>query len=266
MGSGHQPPEPGGHRDGPGAVARPRRLRRVLVAAISAFALFFGYVVVVKTLFPADTPIVTGARTREDGYQIMRQFLLASGATEPDDTISLNRVPCDGPLGPRQSSDGYYYFMVMGGFRAVGDDQHEAFRRMREHARTSGFTIGTYKNPTSAPLDGTIRSWEMTGGTSADHGFGFSIFTVSPQTHVAIWVASSCRVTPDRDDDHSLFNLKGMPPHVPAKPPLWGPEPPTPKPPATSPMPPNAPPAPPASTASYVPGSPALARIRDVLG
>lgn len=259
MDSGHQSRQPGQDRDGGGTVARPRRLRRFVIAVVSATALFFGYVLVVTTLFPADTPVVTGAQTREDGYQIMRRFLLASGATEADNTISIHSLPCDSdPLSPRPSSDGYYYYVVMGGFRAVGDDQHEAFRRMYEHAQASGFTIGSYKNPASAPPDERIGSWEMRGGTSAGHGFGFSIFTVSPQTHVAVWIASTCRVTPDRDDDtDSPFTLPGLPLHVPPEPPIWNN--------APSP-PPNSPPPPPASPVSH-PSAPApLDRIRDILG
>ncbi|HSA53020.1 MAG TPA: hypothetical protein VLH10_23285 [Yinghuangia sp.] len=225
----------------------------------------FGYVLVVTTLFPADTPVVTGAQTREDAYQVMRRFLLASGATEPDDHISIHRLPCDGPSGPRRYSDGYYYTVVLGGFRVVGDDQHEAFRRMHDHARAEGFRIGTYTNPTPAPPGETARSWKMTGGVEDNHGFGFSIFTVSPPTHVAIWVTSTCRVTPDRDDRDSLFNLKGLPLHVPAKPPLWGPEPATPSAPA-SPAPTRSPSALPDSVASSTAGSPTLTRIRDILG
>ncbi|UGQ15717.1 hypothetical protein LO772_11815 [Yinghuangia sp. ASG 101] len=218
------------------------------------------------TLFPADTPVVTGARTREDAYQMMRRFLLASGATEPDDYITIHHLPCDGPSGPRQSSDGYYYSMVMGGFRAVGDDTHEAFARMREHARASGFTIGTYRNPASAPPDDRIKSWTMTGGTSEHHGIGFSIFTVSPQTHVAIWVTSTCRVTPDRDEVNEYFALPSMLPHVPATPPVWRTPTPAPPVPPSPTAPPNSPLPPPGSPPGIASGPAALGRIRDILG
>lgn len=218
---------------------------------------------VVKALFPEDTPTVTVARTREDGYQVMRQFLLASGATEADAPIGIQHGPCGGPGDPRELSDGFYNIAVFGGFAAVAD-QHTVFTRMYEHARRSGFRVEAYENPPSPPPDtpadtsaAPIGGWRLNGTVPGGHGFGFSIFTVRPQNHVAVWVTSSCRVTPDPNEDDGVYTLPSLLPNVPPTAPLWT------APPSPSTPPPSRPagPADPPRTDTQ-----ALARIRDQLG
>lgn len=221
---------------------------------------------------PAGTPTVTIARTREDGYQLLRLFVLASGADEADGTVDILPGPCGTDMDPRQRADGYYSVLVLGGFRAVGDDQHEAFGRMHEFALRNRFRVGSYRNPPSeACRSDAIGQWELKGFADGRHGFAFSVFTVRPQTHAAVWITSSCRRTPDRDEPDGPFTLPSLVPHVPANAPVWGPRSPE-GPPYALPLtrhtesPAKAPADQSAEPTTRSPDAGTLARIRDLLG
>lgn len=219
---------------------------------------------------PPAAPAVTIARTREDGYQLLRMFVLAAGAEESDGALDLLPAPCGEEADPRQRADGYYRMVVLGGFRAVGDDQHRAFAGMYDFALRNRFRVRAYRNPaTGTHRPGAVGEWELKGVADGRDGFAFSVFTVRPQTHVAVWITSSCRRTPDPDEPDGPFVLPSLVAHVPRTAPVWAPRPPAAEPHETAAEPQQT-----AGTASRPASAPAtrppdagtLARIRDLLG
>ncbi|WP_436773101.1 hypothetical protein [Yinghuangia sp. YIM S09857] len=209
---------------------------------------------------PDRVPTATLARTREDGYQLLRMFVLASGAEESDGTLDILPGPCGGDMDPRQRAAGYYRLLVLGGFRALGDDQHGAFAGMHAFVRRNRFRIRSYRNPdTSALRPDAVGQWELKGVADVRGGFAFSVFTVRPQTHVAVWITSTCRRTPERDEPDGPFTLPSLVPHVPTAAPVWAPRPsaaPTNRSTAT----------PPAATGTRTPDAGPSTHFRDLLG
>ncbi|WTW97400.1 hypothetical protein OG216_30440 [Streptomycetaceae bacterium NBC_01309] len=209
-------------------------------------------------------PTVALSRTREDGYQLLRMFVLASGAEESDGALDILPGPCGDEADPRQRAEGYYRVLVLGGFRALGDDPHGAFAGMHDFARRNRFRVRSYRNPDAGELrPDAVGQWELKGVADGLDGFAFSVFTVRPQTHVAVWITSSCRRTPDRDEPDGPFTLPSLVPHVPSSAPVWAP-----RPPAGTPHRDGAAPAarPPAAPATRSPDAGTLDRIRDLLG
>ncbi|MGW0657458.1 hypothetical protein [Streptodolium elevatio] len=178
------------------------------------------------TVPPLGVPTVTLARTREDGYQLLRMFVLASGAEESDGALDILPGPCGGEMDPRERAEGYYRVLVLGGFRALGDNQHGAFAGMHDFVRRNRFRVRRYRNPEAAAYrPDAVGQWELKGVVDDRDGFAFSVFTVRPQTHVAVWITSSCRRTPDRDEPDGPFTLPSLVPHVPSNAPVWAPRP-----------------------------------------
>ncbi|NUU26219.1 MAG: hypothetical protein HOV68_32660 [Streptomycetaceae bacterium] len=212
-------------------------------------------------------PTVPVGDARQAVYRHMLDFLDAAGVgTSADGYASVLATPCGG----FSWDAGYYSVSAQVGF-VVPDNADATFRRLHDYARRSGFRIGTYDNPgdrpgaTPSPAQGRlvadhgraprIMDWQLFGSIPGD--YGFSIYTVDPQSHVVVTVGSGCRRSPDpdRDDRGEPYYLPTLPPALPSRAPLWTQRPTQPGPAPGSPGPNTGGPSP-----------QALTRIRDLLG